>query len=145
MISVHRYAQRMQTFIKVAGIPTPKGSLRHVGNGRLVEQTKVKPWMSAIRGAAGAAIHDRQIDVPVAIGIEFYFPRPKAAKNRLYPHMRSVGDIDKLCRAVLDGLQPTKTEHGPLLDDSLVVDLWAKKRYTVDGWVGALIQIDELI
>lgn len=134
----------MQTYIKVEGIPTPKGSLRHVGNGRLVEQTKVKPWMNAIRAAAGP-LFQTQIEVPVAVGIEFYFPRPKAAKNRLYPHMRSVGDLDKLCRAVLDGLQSSGMQEGILLDDSLVVDLWAKKRYTNDGWVGALIQIDELI
>lgn len=137
----------MQTYIKVEGIPIPKGSMRHIGNGRMVDQTKTKPWMSAIRKAALAVRSSRTdiIDVPVAVGIEFYFPRPKAAKNRLYPHMRSVGDIDKLSRAVLDALQPSKTEPGLLADDSLVVDIWAKKRYEYNGFIGALIQIDELI
>lgn len=137
----------MQTYIKVEGIPIPKGSMRHIGNGRMIDQTKTKPWMSAIRSAALAIRSDPTdiIDVPVAVGIEFYFPRPKAAKNRLYPHMRSVGDIDKLSRAVLDALQPSKTEPGLLADDSLVVDLWAKKRYEYNGFIGALIQIDELI
>jgi len=137
----------MQTYLKVTGVPVPKGSMRHIGNGRMIDQTNVKPWMSAVRATSLALRSSPEdiINVPVGIGITFYFPRPKAAKNRIYPHMRSVGDLDKLCRAVLDGLQPTKTEPGLLADDSLVVDLWAKKRYTTDGWTGAVIQIDELI
>lgn len=130
------------------GIPIPKGSMKHIGNGRMVDQTKTKPWMKAIRTASmlEAAIKGiGTIEVPVSVFIEFYFPRPLAAKNRLYPHKRSVGDIDKLSRAVLDALQPTKTEPGVLADDSLVVDLSAHKRYTESQMTGAYIAIRELI
>lgn len=134
------------------GTPIPKGSMKHIGNGRMVDQTKTKPWMNAIRLAALAAWEEHDdplnrswIDVPVSVFIEFYFPRPLAAKNRLYPHKRSVGDIDKLSRAVLDALQPTKTQPGVLADDSLVVDLSAHKRYTESGYTGAYIAIKELI
>lgn len=135
--------------ISVQGIPIPKGSMKHIGNGRMVDQTKTKPWMKAIRTAAGLEAGRMglvdEIQVPVSVYIEFYFPRPAAAKNRMYPHKRSVGDIDKLSRAVLDALQPTKTEPGVLADDSLVVDLSAHKRYTAGTYTGAYIAIKELI
>lgn len=130
------------------GVPIPKGSMKHIGNGRMVDQTKTKPWMKAVRQASMLEAATRgveTIEVPVAVFIEFYFPRPLAAKNRLYPHKRSVGDIDKLARAVLDALQPTKMEPGVLADDSLVVDLSAHKRYTESDVTGAYIAIEELI
>jgi Holliday junction resolvase RusA-like endonuclease len=54
--------------------------------------------------------------------------------------MRSTGDLDKLCRAVLDSLQPTV-----LTDDSLVVSLTAKKRYeTPEFPPGVDIIVEEL-
>jgi crossover junction endodeoxyribonuclease RusA len=130
------------------GMPIPKGSMRHIGNGRMIDQTKTKPWMKAVREAAmlEAALQGiGMIEVPVSVVIQFHFPRPVAAKNRLYPHKRSVGDIDKLSRAVLDALQPTKTEPGVLADDALVVDLLAFKRYADGEEVGAYIAIKELI
>lgn len=137
----------------VEGNPIPKGSMRHIGNGRMVDQTKTKPWMKAVRYAAleawnGGRDHPlnlTHIDVPVSVVVQFRFPRPASAKNRIYPHKRSVGDIDKLSRAVLDALQPTKTEPGVLADDSLVVDLLAFKRYADNEPVGAHIAIKELI
>lgn len=134
--------------IQAKGQPIPKGSMKHIGNGRMVDQTKTKPWMKAIRQAAmlEAALQGvGMIDVPVSVFIEFYFARPMAAKNRLYPHKRSVGDIDKLSRAVLDALQPTKTEPGVLADDALVVSLSAHKVYSETDYVGAYIAIKELI
>lgn len=135
--------------IHVSGIPVPKGSMRHIGNGRMIDQTKVKPWMNSIRSASLLAAQrdgfTEMIDVPVSVFIEFYFPRPLAAKNRLYPHKRSVGDIDKLSRAVLDALQPTKTERGILTDDALVVALSAYKRYSATDYTGAYIAVKELI
>lgn len=159
VVEVHRYDQRMNAELandgllnilsfSVQGTPIPKGSMRHVGNGRMVDQTKTKPWMKAIREAAllELAIKAKeQIEVPVDVFIEFYFVRPMAAKNRLYPHKRSVGDIDKLSRAVLDALQPTKTEPGVLADDSLVIGLNAHKMYSESGFAGAYIAIKELI
>lgn len=135
--------------IHVAGQPIPKGSMRHIGNGRMIDQTKTKPWMNSVRSAALSAARvagiEGMIDVPVSVYIEFYFPRPAAAKNRLYPHKRSVGDIDKLSRAVLDALQPTRTERGVLTDDAIVVALNAQKFYSATDYIGAYIAIKELI
>lgn len=125
----------------VPGKPLPKGSLRHIGNGRMIEQTKVKTWMADIRAHIDEHYFPGPAFVsPVSAHIEFTFPRPAAAKNRLYPHMRSVGDIDKLVRAVLDALQPTV-----LADDSLVVHLEASKSYASDTRVaGVSITIQDL-
>lgn len=125
----------------VPGKPLPKGSLRHVGNGRLIEQTKVKGWMGDIRAHIAEHYQDGPLfTTPVSALVTFHFPRPAAAKNRLYPHMRSAGDIDKLVRAVLDALQPSV-----LADDSLVVYLTAGKLYEDDKHpAGATIIIQDL-
>lgn len=135
----------MRIQFSVGGVPIPKGSMRHIGNGRMVDQTKVKPWMSLIRKAAIEVARGQTIELPCSVEVEFRFARPASARNRLYPHLRSVGDIDKLSRAVLDALQGTKTEIGLLSDDSLVVDLIARKRYLDYGEPGATIIVKELI
>lgn len=130
----------MSTFVTfIPGKPLPKGSLRHIGRGRLIEQTKVKGWMEDIR-ADLHVVDAPMFTTPVVASLEFYFPRPAAAKNRLYPHMRSAGDLDKLCRAVLDALQPKVLE-----DDSLVVSLSATKRYEErDNPAGVIITVTDL-
>lgn len=135
----------MEITFNVGGDPIPKGSMRHIGNGRMVDQTKVKPWMSLIRKAAIEIAKGEIISLPCMVEVEFRFARPMSARNRLYPHLRSVGDIDKLSRAVLDALQGSKTEPGVLTDDSLVVDLIARKRYLDYGMPGATISIRELV
>lgn len=125
----------------VPGKPLPKGSLRHIGRGRLIEQTRVKDWMEQIRtDLLGHALEEPMFTTPVSAHLEFFFPRPAAAKNRLYPHMRSAGDLDKLCRAVLDALQPKV-----LADDALVVTMAATKRYeTTDYPAGVVITVEDL-
>lgn len=128
--------------LTVPGKPIPKGSLRHIGKGRMIEQTNVKQWMAVIRDHAAQVTGGvlLPIETPVEARLEFRFPRPAAAKNRLYPHMRSVGDIDKLCRAVLDALQPQV-----ITDDSLVVRMTASKDYeTTEQPAGVSIHIEEL-
>lgn len=132
----------MRFALTVPGKPLPKGSLKHVGRGRLVEQTKVKDWMKEIQA------HTLEVyrgdgplfDSAVSATLDFRVPRPAAAKNRLYPHLRSVGDLDKLTRAVLDALQPSV-----LCDDSLVVSLMASKSYEdTDHPVGVSILIEDM-
>ena len=141
--------------IRVPGVPVPKGSLRHVGKGRMVDQTNVKPWMAKIRAAALAETGGQAqpvVSSPCRVAMTFWFPRPVAAKNRLYPHVRSTGDIDKLARAVLDALQPakvsrkkqTRIEPGILADDSLVVQLKASKEYVQQGEPRVEITITEM-
>ncbi len=145
----------MSLHIRVNGIPAPQGSKRHVGNGRMVEQSKaVGPWREAVRAQAQAAIGPRwrALDGPVDVSLVFTFPRPNAhygtGRNAgklkpsapRFPATRRRGDIDKLVRAVLDGI----TQGGAIADDGLVVMLDAVKLYPVDGQApGADIWIRE--
>jgi crossover junction endodeoxyribonuclease RusA len=112
--------------ITVRGTPAPQGSKRHVGGGRMIEMSKaVGPWREAVRGETQRAMLGRSpVTRPVSVLINFYLPRPKSlAKSITLPAKRP--DIDKLARAVLDGL----TEGGAWLDDGQVVRLMCQKNY----------------
>jgi crossover junction endodeoxyribonuclease RusA len=127
------------TDIYVRGIPAPQGSKRHIGNGRMVEMSKkVGPWREAVR-AETAKRCDAPLTGPIDVHLEFYVSRPAShygtGRNSdkikpsapTYPDGRP--DIDKLCRAVLDGL----TEGGAWRDDGQVVYLAAAKFYGQPG------------
>jgi crossover junction endodeoxyribonuclease RusA len=130
--------------IEVAGIPAPQGSKRHVGGGRMVEQSRaVGPWREAVRAETQRVSVDRYIldedirDLAVRVAITFRLPRPKSTPARvLFPVKRP--DIDKLARAVLDGL----VAGGALADDSQVVDLLVSKRFATTR-PGCIIEITE--
>ncbi len=141
----------------VIGQPAAQGSKRHVGGGRLIEQSAaVKPWREAVKYAArdldSVVIGDNTAGLPLpdtftgplAVTVTFTVPKPKSApKTRLtYPAKRP--DLDKLLRSTLDAL----TDAGVWADDGLVVELSGRKTYprehsdalTVPG---ALIRIRE--
>ncbi|MFC8732155.1 hypothetical protein ACFT5B_06835 [Luteimicrobium sp. NPDC057192] len=132
----------------VRGIPAPKGSLRHVGHGRMIEQiTATKPWMDKVRDAAldSAQLAGWVAPAAVSVDVLIVVPRPKTVR-RSYPITRSSGDLDKHCRAVLDALSEDRRHGraGVLPDDSTVIDLSASKRYPSVGLsVGAVITIRE--
>ena len=132
---------------EVRGVPAPQGSKRHVGNGRMVESSKaVGPWREAVRGEAQRNIRE-PFPGAVQVVMVFRFPRPKGhygtGRNRatvrpsapFYPDGRP--DVDKLARAVLDGL----TMGGAFKDDAQVVELVARKMY---GPPGVMIRISGL-
>lgn len=106
----------------VAGTPAPQGSKRHVGGGRLIEMSKkVKPWRAQI--AAAATRQDATFDAPVTVTAVFLLKRPQRPK---WERHGTRPDVDKLARALLDGLT------GPLLtDDSIVTELNVSKRYAL--------------
>jgi crossover junction endodeoxyribonuclease RusA len=117
--------------IVVRGTPAPQGSKRHVGGGRMIEQSRaVGPWREAVRACTQSQMEaDSQetLTGPVRVQIIFWLPRPKSAKPGSRPAKRP--DLDKLARSVLDGL----TMGGAWLDDSQVVKLTAMKVYAVTG------------
>lgn len=134
--------------IEVRGIPAPQGSKRHVGNGRMVEMSKsVGPWREAVR-AETARIMLKPIDGPVCAEIVFTFTRPRSHyRTGRNAHLLRDGapgmpagrpDIDKLARAVLDGL----TMGGAWQDDSQVVALTLRKCY--GALAGCKIWIGEM-
>jgi crossover junction endodeoxyribonuclease RusA len=114
--------------IVVRGIPAPQGSKRHVGGGRMVESSRaVGPWREAVRAEtqrAMKAARECPITGPVSVIIRFYLPRPKSTPKRIvWPAKRP--DLDKLARAVLDGL----TAGGAWDDDAQVVELVTSKMF----------------
>lgn len=123
----------------VTGTPAPQGSKRHVGGGRMIEASKrLHPWRDLVIEAAReqADLTDR-LDGPVEVSLEFRIPSPKKPLHIL-PISRRVGDLDKLCRGVMDGLQI----GGIILDDANVVKLKASKIYVTD-YPGVIIKIRE--
>ena len=139
--------------VTVHGIPAPQGSKRHVGGGRMVEASKaVGPWREAVRHetqqaiAAGADTHPTG---PISVAVTFRMPRPRG-HYRTNGQVRDTApafyvatrpDLDKLVRAVLDGL----TAGGAFGDDAQVADLIATKHYADVDPPGCHIHIQQAI
>ncbi len=122
---------------RVPGIAAPQGSKKAFktrgGRIALVEScARVKPYRATVALAArevwaGGATHGS-----VGVSIAFTFVRPKShynAKGVLRAGVathpgKGIGDLDKLCRAAIDGL--TGVIYA---DDSQVVSLVATKAY----------------
>jgi len=122
----------------VFGVPAPQGSKRHVGNGRMIEASKYLPaWRKAIETEC-QSLFEEPMDGALEVELWFYLPKPSSV-SREYPTV--MPDTDKLVRGVLDGL----TKGAAIVDDKLVVDLHAYKRYSVDGWTGVHIKISQII
>lgn len=124
--------------LTVFGLPAPQGSKR-IFNGRLVEASSVKlnKWRKELTKVATTYISDNNVELfdgPVQLRITFYLPRPKTVKREL-PTVPP--DLDKLIRAVGDGLTDSKI----WTDDSLVVSLICEKVYADDREPGAEIEI----
>ena len=145
--------------IVVRGKPAPQGSKVSFRNGYMKEASPfLMPWRNQIVSACiEQKINNSEIiEQPVEIFIDFLFHRPLAhygtGRNEgnlkpsapQYPTTRTTGDIDKLCRSTLDGL--SIPSGGILLrDDSLVVNLRAKKSFaTKGGFQGAFIHVWQL-
>ena len=141
----------MPITLEVYGFPAPQGS-KAVYNGRVVEQSAktLKPWRKAIADACHEWVTDDHVFLlgPVKIEIDFYLVRPPSVKmnKRAFPIVPP--DIDKLCRSTLDGVsQGLNGNVGDGLiwaDDSLVVELIARKYYADDREPGATITITAL-
>lgn len=113
----------------VAGIPVPQGSKTAYVVGKravLTDANKktLKPWRAEVTRVAKASWFDRERleDVAVRLVATFVFERPKSVK-RAAPSVKP--DVDKLARALLDGV----TDSGIWKDDSQVTDLHVEKVY----------------
>jgi Holliday junction resolvase RusA-like endonuclease len=119
----------------------------------MVEMSKaVGPWREAVRAETQLAVgRDLPLGGPVAVTLMFYLARPaghfRTGRNAHllrprapeYPAGRP--DLDKLARAVLDGL----TMGGAWKDDSQVWNLHAQKVYAIGDRPGCIIDIVESI
>ena len=137
--------------ITAYGRPITQGS--KVSNGarrgvRDANASTLKPWRSTMHEAVldymqrpGRTRLWERIDGPVRVELLFCFDRPASHYGTgsnasivkdlapRWPVSRGSGDIDKLARAALDSL----VTGGCLLDDSQVVELFARKVWVQDG------------
>ncbi len=89
----------------------------------MIESSRaVGPWREAVRGEAQRMFARGPLDGPVRVAVSFYFIAPKSTR-RTAPYVRP--DLDKLVRAVLDGL----TMAGAFSDDAQVTEIIARKSY----------------
>lgn len=105
----------------VDGLPVPQGSMKVI-HGRIIHHkgSELASWRSAV--ALTARQHGvRPITDPVSIYLKFSMPKPRTVK-RDYPSVAP--DLDKLIRAVLDGLTAVA-----YIDDGQVVKIVAEKGY----------------
>lgn len=139
-MDVRLAANTARLVVVVHGQPAPQGSKKHVGHGVMVEASKrLPPWRQAITAATVEACQ-RQEFAPhpsAAYGLVavFTLPRPgnhyRTGRNRHLVKAAAPSspatqpDLDKLCRAALDGL----ADGGALTNDSRVVALAAEKAY----------------
>jgi len=106
----------------VAGHAAPKGSRKYFGNGRSAEMSKrTGPWVERVAFAA-VATGLPTLEPPYEVRLEFWMPEPKKPKY-LWPV--SDGDLDKLVRAVLDGLQQGEL----IVDDKHVTRIVTEKKF----------------
>jgi Holliday junction resolvase RusA-like endonuclease len=118
-------------YFRVDGSPAPQGSkTAYVRGGRavLVEANKRLPeWREAVTAAARIAMHDMEqvtpFDQPIMLEVTFFIAKPAKPKHPVYPGSKP--DLDHYIRAVGDSL----TRAGAIVDDSLIVDIVAKKRW----------------
>lgn len=131
--------------ITVRGKPAPQGSKTALrgpgGRVNLVESSKgVAGWREAVRAETQDACA-APIDGPVSVTLTFCMQRPRShyrtgCNSHLlkdnapgWPCSPARDDIDKLSRAVLDGLTMGGAWHG----DGQVVSLLATKSYGLPG------------
>jgi Holliday junction resolvase RusA-like endonuclease len=129
--------------LDISGVPAPQGSKRVI-NGRLIEASgdKLKRWRRAIadecqRQSGLWHLSSQAIEIEVV----FYLERPKTVKpsKRWAPTVPP--DLDKLLRALLDGIGQSGVIWG---DDSQVVRITAWKSYADNRYPGAEVRIWEI-
>lgn len=120
----------------VVGRPTPQGSKRGFvtkhGKVAMVEQAgaTLKTWRNTITatGVSERIKQNWEAYTEGPVGVELVFGLHKPLKPK-YPTPAVRPDIDKLTRAVLDGL----TDAHLWQDDSQVIDLRVLKIYATPG------------
>jgi Holliday junction resolvase RusA-like endonuclease len=119
---------RPRASLRVAGAPAPKGSRTQFANGGSRESSKrCKPWVEQIAYAARANRPGGvTLDPPYSVELTFYMPEGKRPR---YPWPTKDGDLDKLVRAVLDGL----TQGGLIVDDRHVTRIVTTKLFGTPG------------
>jgi crossover junction endodeoxyribonuclease RusA len=101
----------------IPGEPQVKGNLRRAPSGGLYDSNRdLGAWANRAALAGHDAMNGRRpVDAPIRLTVRFIFRRPKShktgtgnmsaeGKRSAYPATRSIGDLDKLERAIGDAL-----------------------------------------
>lgn len=117
--------------VTVYGVAAPQGSTRaFVPKGWrrpiiTADNQRTKPWRQAIVEACLPVLNGTPpLEGPVGVSVLFLLPRPKSAPRRVTEPAK-LPDLDKLVRALLDGL----TTAGAWRDDAQVVTIGASKAF----------------
>jgi crossover junction endodeoxyribonuclease RusA len=136
------------TEFRVLGRPAPQGSKRHVGGGRMIEQSKyLDAWRNDVRNAAMQHFGEALIDGPVFVQVAFMFNRPNShyigsRKDRplkpdapFWISSKKRWDLEKLERATYDALSGVIWVDDGQVAGSLPQKFW------VEDHEGAIIRV----
>lgn len=136
----------------VVGSPAPKGSTKsfpfhRAGGGLGVSTTNANPrtkdWQNRVATEAQRAYEKsgELMTGPVEVSLIFHLTRPKSVSVKKRPEHITKPDLDKLSRAVIDGLTGTVIE-----DDCQVIGLFASKHYAeLSKAPGCFIIVQEVL
>lgn len=126
----------------IEGTPIQQGSkTAFVVKGKAVMTDQnartLKPWRAIVtRDATKAARRHPLFAGPLAVTLDYYMPRGATVKR---PRPSVTPDLDKLIRAVLDGI----TDAGVWGDDGQIVSIHAREYYADIGPAGVRVHIEE--
>lgn len=126
------------------GTPAPQGSKIRTRYGMFESSKRLMPWREIVTRAATKAGDDAALlgplKPPYRVDVWFYIQRPKTTRAT-HPVAPTVGDLDKLVRAVGDAL----TASGLIVDDRFIVTQFTNKAWAEAGEnPGATIRVTEL-
>ena len=139
---------------RVIGTPSGQGSKSAVVRGgravviegRSTNQRALhENWRAAVALAAYnvAQTIDAPLDGQLHVTARFRFQMPAARSKALRAHglgwKTSAPDLDKLARALGDGL----TAGGLIVDDRLIVE-WALSKVETTDWTGAEVHVEQI-
>ncbi|MBI4370398.1 MAG: RusA family crossover junction endodeoxyribonuclease [Elusimicrobia bacterium] len=109
----------------------------HKAAGRFITMNprKSEDWKEHVRLHSLPHRPRKPMDFPVRAHLDFYLPRPKGSKNKVWACTRP--DLDNFIKGTLDALQSA----GFFVDDSRVVWLECHKLYSAHGHVGVQVSI----
>ena len=117
------------------------GTARVVQGGTAEARKRLHTWRDRIADAAGKAALGTVLDGPVAVKADFFLQAPKSLKKGVrWVCTLKRDDVDKLARALLDGL----TEGAVFIDDGQVSRLTVTKSYALDRRPGVRVWVTPL-
>lgn len=133
----------MSVTFHVEGTPAPQGSKTRTRYGMFESSKRVKPWRDLVKAAAMKAGDDAALlgplTPPYRVEMWFYIAKPRTSRAK-HPVAPTIGDLDKLARAVGDAL----TSAGLIEDDRHIIKLVAEKAWAVDENPGAIVRVSEI-